>query len=265
MLPYNRLLLLIPLAMLAACDTGKMTAPATRSADNLAPAANVASATTSNAHGPLAFAPEAHPYGQNMIKWSENWWKYIVSIPTDKNPELDMTGADCTVSQQGKVWYLALVGTGSVTRTCTIPKGKALMVNLSGVLNDYPCPDTSFHPAPGQSLQDFLTQGAMQTVDLVNALTLTVDGQEVPNLFSYRYTSPLFQFTGNTTLQTSLDGCITGRPQPAVSDGYYVMLHPLSAGVHTIVFTSSDTHNNQSSVTYNLTVRHSAGDSADDE
>ncbi|MDQ2888988.1 MAG: hypothetical protein M3R65_00345, partial [Gemmatimonadota bacterium] len=148
---------------------------------------------------------------------------------------------------------------GSVTRTCTI-RNRALLVNLSGVLNDYPCPDTSFHPAPGQSLQDFLTQGAAQSVDIVNALTLTVDGREVPNLFSYRDTSPLFYFKGNTTLQTTLDGCITGQRQPAVSDGYYVMLHPLGAGHHVVVFTSSDTHNNHSSVTYDLTVRGGDGD-----
>ena len=254
---YSRLLFLGSLALLAACDAGKTTAPAPVSPNNIAPSATVA---TGSSRDQLAFGPEAHPFGQNMIKWSEDWWKYIVSIPSDKNPELDMTGADCTVSQSGEVWYLALVGTGSVTRTCTIPNDKALMVNLSGVLNDYPCPDTTFHPAPGQSLQDFLTQGAMQGVDLVNALTLTVDGHEVPNLFSYRYTSPLFQFTGNTTLQTTLDGCITGQHQPAVSDGYYVMLHPLGVGTHTVVFTSSDTNNNHSSVTYNLTIRHGDGD-----
>ena len=252
---YSRLLLLAPLAMLAACNPDKATAPTPGNSNDLATNANVASVAASAAGDRLAFSPEAHPYGQNMITWSEDWWKYIISIPTDSNPELDMTGADCTVSQHGKVWYLALLGTGTVTRTCTIPHGRALLVNLSGVLNDYPCPDTTFHPAAGQSLQDFLTQGAMQSVDLVNALTLTVDGHEVPNLFSYRFTSPLFQFTGNTTLQTTLDGCITGQPQPAVSDGYFVMLRPLSTGTHVVVFASSDTHNNHTSVTYDITIR----------
>ncbi len=254
---HLRLFVAIPLVLVAGCDAAKSTAPTPGSADQLAASASKASVSD----GSLAFGPAAHPYGQNMIRWSENWWNFIVSIPSAQNPELDMTGADCTVSQHGKVWYLALVGTGSVTRTCTIPHDRALLVNLSGILNDYPCPDTTFHPAPGQSLQDFLTQGAQQPVDLVNGLTLTVDGREVPNLFSYRYTSPLFNFTGNTTLQTTLDGCITGQRQPAVSDGYYVMLHPLDAGSHVIVFTSSDTHNNHSSVTYNLTVRD--GDNGD--
>lgn len=254
MRPYTRLVLAIPLALVVGCDSAKTTAPTPASPDQLSAQVSASADRGSANHGPLAFAPEAHPYGRNMIQWSEDWWKYILSIPTAKNPELDTTGVDCRVDQHGDVWYLALVGTGSVTRTCRIPHDKALLVNLSGILNDYPCPDTSFHPARGQSLQDFLTQGAIQTVDLVNGLTLTVDGREVPNLFSYRYTSPLFYFTGNTTLQTSLDGCITGRRQPGVSDGYYVMLHPLSSGSHVIVFTSSDTHNNYSSVTYKLTV-----------
>lgn len=256
---YRHLLLVVPLAMLAACNPEKAVAPAPGSSSRLTPSASVASAARGSTIDHLAFGPEAHPYGRNMIKWSESWWRYIISIPTDRNPELDMTGADCTVRQHGKVWYLALVGSGSVTRKCTVPGGKALLVNLSGILNDYPCPDPSFHPAAGQSLQEFLTQGAQQSVDLVNALTLTVDGQEVPNLFSYRFTTPLFQFTGNTTLQTSLDGCITGQRQPAVADGYFVMLHPLGSGAHVVVFTSSDTHNNHSSVTYDITVRHDDG------
>ncbi len=257
MRPYARYVAVASLAVLGACGADRATAP------NAAPspAADQIGAANMNAAGTmLAFAPEAHPFGRNMIQWSEDWWKFILSIPASKNPELDMTGADCNVSQHGNVWYIATVAGSTVTRTCTIPREKSLMINLSGVLNDYPCPDTSFHPAPGQSLQDFLTQGAMQVVNMVNSLTLTVDGKSVPNLFSYRYTSPLFYYTGNTTLQTQLDGCITGHSQPAVSDGYYIMLHPLSPGQHVLVFTASDTQGNNASITYNLTVKSGDGD-----
>ncbi len=64
----------------------------------------------------------------------------------------------------------------------------------------------------------------------------------LPNPFAYRFTSPLFHFTGAASLRTSIDGCITGEDQRAVSDGYYVILRPLDPGRHNVVFTARDTH-----------------------
>ena len=97
-------------------------------------------------------------------------------------------------------------------------------------------------------------------VDGVNGLTLTVDGQTVPNLFAYRSTTPLFSFTGNPSLQTSIDPCITGSSQPAVSDGYFIIVKPLESGNHTVVFTASDVQGVHTSITYNLTIQGEAGD-----
>ena len=192
-----------------------------------------------------------------MTEWSEAWWRWEFSIPTARNPSLDSTGVHCGAGQEGRVWYLgsSFGGAVTLTRACTLPRRRAILVNLSGTLNDYPCPDTTFHPAPGQSLQAFLAQGAKQVVDGVNALTLTVDGRGVPDLFAYRYPTPLFYFTGDPRRTTSSDGCITGRRQPAVADGYFVMLRPLRAGRHTLRFTSHDAMGNSNSLTYDLTVR----------
>jgi hypothetical protein len=89
----------------------------------------------------------------------------------------------------------------------------------------------------------------------VNSLTLTIDGSSVPNLFAYKYTTPLFYFTGAPDLAQSVDPCITGSSQPAVSVGYFTIVKPLAPGTHTLVFTSDDTAGNFSSITYTLTVR----------
>lgn len=205
---------------------------------------------------PLAFGPNSHPYGASMVTWTERWWQWETSVGTTRNPSLDTTGAHCGVNQSGPVWFLGTTfGSGSVTRSCTIPGERALLVNLSGILNDYPCPDPNFHPAPGETLQHFLRHGARQVVDTVNGLNLTVDNAVLPNPFSYRYTSPLFHFTGAASLSKSIDPCITGSRQPAVSDGYYVMVRPLQPGSHTVVFTASDTGGTTTKVTYRLTVR----------
>ncbi|MEP6574508.1 MAG: hypothetical protein ABJD11_17535 [Gemmatimonadota bacterium] len=228
----------------SACDT---TSPAGDAGSALAPRTNAASIA-------LAFPDNARPYGTSTVDWSVNWWRWALSAPTAVNPILDLTGADCGVGQQGPVWYLASIITGSGTRTCTIPHGKALGINLSGILNDYPCPDPNFHPAPGESLQEFLTAGAKGVVDLVDGLTLTVDGQSVEGLFARRNTSRLIHFTGDSSLQTSIDGCITGTEQSAVVDGYFIILKPLAGGSHSITFTASDTHGVMTSVTWNLVV-----------
>jgi hypothetical protein len=204
----------------------------------------------------LAFGPRAHPFGRSMPQWTATWWRWEMSIPAAVNPGLDATGEHCGEGQRGNVWFLATVfAPGSVTRTCTMPPHRAVLVTLSSLLNDYPCPDPNFHPAPGQSLEGFLAQGAAAVENGVNQLNLSVDGQPVPDLFAHRTSTGLFHFTGDPSLATALDPCVTGQRQVAVADGYLVMLKPLSRGHHTVRLGASDVNGFQSDVTYNLTVR----------
>ena len=213
-----------------------------------------------NANPGILFGKDSHPFGASMERWSERIWQWIYAIPAAQNPLLDTTGADCGVNQRGPVWFLPTVidpgGVASFSRTCTIPRHKALLMQLSGVLNDYPCPDPTFQPAPGQSLFDFLQQGAAQIVDSVNLITVSLDGQPLDDMLGYRIASDdLFQLTGDASLQTSLDGCITGSRQPAVSDGYFIMFKPLDPGAHTIVSRATDTHGTDITTTYQLTIQ----------
>ena len=240
---------LVLAAALAACDvsgTGNV--------------ASVARQAESESAGSFAFPPLARPYGTSMVEWSQRWWQYIYAIPAAQNPMLSPTGGDCTLDQTGRVWMMSSVidpgGTASFTRSCALPQGEALLFNLSGVLNDYPCPDPSFQPAPGQSLYAFLAEGARSIVDGVDFLSLTLDGTALPHPFDYRFTSPaLFDITGDPSLTPVFDGCITGSPQPAVADGYSVMLKPPDAGAHTLTLEARDTHGTDVTITWQLTVK----------
>jgi len=215
---------------------------------------------------PLAFAqdpnpgvlpPHSHSYGMTYAEWSTLWWRWAESFPVATNPILDPTGAGCALGQTGPVWFLAGTFGGPATRTCTVPAGKAILLPLVNILNDYPCPDPTFQPGPGQSLEDFLTEGAEFFIDHVTELEAEVDGVALQDLFDYRATSRLFSFTGDTSLQ-QIDACITGSPQAGVSDGYWIMLRPLSVGNHTIHFRGKEVFPGPSvfetDVTYNLTV-----------
>jgi hypothetical protein len=208
---------------------------------------------------PVLFERDARPFGASLETWSERLWDWVYKIPAATNPLLDTTGADCAVNQRGPVWYLPSVivsgGVASFTRRCTVPHERALLVNLSGVVNDFPCPDPTFKPAPGQSLYDFLASGAKPIVDTVNSLDVSLDGAALVDMLAYRVTSDdLFSVDGDVSLQTSLDGCITGSPQPAVSDGYFIMFKPLARGSHTVVQHLTDTFGKDVTVTYDLTV-----------
>jgi hypothetical protein len=208
-----------------------------------------------------AFEPHSAPFGTRMERWSEKLWDWVYSVPAAENPLLDTTGVDCAVRQpDGPVWYLPPVvgpgGTASFTRTCTIPHDKALLLLTSGVVNDFPCPDPTFKPADGQTLYEFLLAGAQGGPNSITAQSLSVDGVFLKHLFDYRETSrDLFDVTGDLSLQTTLDGCVTGSPQPAVSDAFVLMLKPLTSGAHTLVYNIQDNHGVNLTLTYNLTVQ----------
>src|SRR5262249_50285113 len=84
------------------------------------------------------------------------------------------------------------------------------------------------------SLFDFLIADVAPLLDSVNELDVTIDGQQIRDVLGYRFTSTdLFEITGDLSLQTTLDPSITGSPQDAVIDGFFMMLKPLTPGAHT--------------------------------
>jgi hypothetical protein len=41
---------------------------------------------------------DSEPLGIPYYKWTESWWNWLVSIPSDSNPALDMDSKECTLS-----------------------------------------------------------------------------------------------------------------------------------------------------------------------
>lgn len=191
-----------------------------------------------------AFPPTAHPYGKSITDWTADWWRHMYSFGPDDYPILLSDADGPGVSQAGlnttgPVIFLAGSFGQTVTRTITVPHGKALLFPLINFFNDYPCPEEfNFEPAPGQSLEEFLLSPAVPVFEnMISNLSVTLDGNSLNNLTNYRHTTGLFKFTGNPEL-TALDPCVTGTEQDAVSDGYWIMLKPLGYGQHTLNFHS---------------------------
>lgn len=199
---------------------------------------------------------DANPYGQSYGNWGAAWWIWALQFPLENNPITDPTGALSSQGQSGPVWFLAGTFGGTAARTLTVPRGKALFFPLFNIFNDYPCPDPNFQPAPGQTLEEFLTEGAAANIDLATDLFAEVDGVPLQELWNYRAHSDLVTFTGHPSL-VAIDPCLTGEPQPAVADGYWVLLAPLRPGQHTVRFGSKALFGEfqfEVDVTYHLTV-----------
>lgn len=220
----------------------------------LAPAAGQAGRQNS-----VLFPKKSHPYGADIATWGERATRWIYRQPLDRSPLFDDTGANCAVDQKGPVWFIARIAGPPVfsgTRSCTIPARKALFLYIGADVEDYPCPAfPGFEPPPGQSLYDFLSGIAKAVMDTVDSLEVSFDGRPLKDVFSYRYASnDLFRLTGDPSLQPVLDPCITGSPQKAVIDGFFMLFKPLKRGEHTIVVHGTNTFGHDKTFTYHLTI-----------
>jgi len=218
-------------------------------------AATLAASPCVHAEGPV-LSNDAIVDGKTIGDWSAEWWKWIYSLPTNQSPLLDTDGSQAANGQPGgDVFFIAnLARPGTVARSFTIQEGKFLLfpvryVTLDNV--DFPVPLTV------EELRD--TAGGV--VDLMTNLHVSIDGQQI-DVSTHRFSSPVFSFNFETA--DNLDSFIYGHPvtglvDPIVSDGYWIMLAPLSAGQHTIQSSGTETFPDGSqfsvAVTYHLTVQ----------
>ena len=160
---------------------------------------------------------------------------------------------DASAHQSGYVWFLAGANLGPTTRSATVPTGVQLFFPMANFVNDYPCPEPPpFQPAPGESLEHFLIRTGIPFLQGMTELFAEVDGVNLRNLDAYLAISPIFTFTADPALATTVDPCITGTAQPGVAMGYWLLLPPLPPGDHVVHFGSVGWGQD---VTYNLTVK----------
>lgn len=157
----------------------------------------------------------------------------IHSVDSAKSQSASGYGGYCTIVQHGPVWFLegAIRGAENVTRTCSIPEGKALFFPLLNLV------DINTADQPVNELR-------AEIAGCLNAATnisLKVDGQAIASKELLRSRVRSIPFAA----VLPADGVPTDPPtpagiySPAVDDGYYVMLRPLSVGAHTLHFTGT--------------------------
>lgn len=168
--------------------------------------------------------------GKTVGQWTADWWNWATSAPKGQDALTDTTGANANVNQSGPVFFVAGQpndATDPVERSFKVPGGKYLLFPLVNtiVANG---PDPLFSDTPSEA--DAIIG---QHVD-VKSLFASIDGQDIANLGSHREKSPL-NFSV-TMVDNSVTGFPAGTYTDANSDGYWLMVKPLSAGDHTLHF-----------------------------
>jgi hypothetical protein len=188
-----------------------------------------------------------------------DFWQWALATPTNHNPLLDTTGADCAVGQTGKVWFLGgFFGGGSVKRSCTIPKNKQIFFPLINSIN-IDTPNVCGQGPDSIAVAD-LRMSSKVFIDGAINLSATLDGQPIP---FQREVSPVFTTTlpadnvfDPICVGAGLGDVPGGKFKPSVDDGYYAALDELSPGIHTLHFHADDPSQlTFQDVTYILTIQ----------
>lgn len=237
--------------------------------------ASPAAAPLSNGHGQGAapasryiFPREATLYGKSYEEWAAKWWQWVIPIPLNENPQAD---APCDMDQSGQVFFLAANFGGTTTRSCAVPAGKAIFFPILNAVSAN-CPEIAGgdYTCEVSMDQDRLHDSVNGLMELDHTLSLEIDGVAVDGLSDYRAGTATFNTTApenaEDRLWTTCSGPIrdnacgvpVGTPRGVASDGYWVMLRPLSAGDHQIHLGAGVQVSGQTifslDITYNITV-----------
>ena len=203
---------------------------------------------------PIKTSPEGQTYG----RWAVEWYQWALGVPAANSPLTDTTGDNCAQRQVGKVWFLAgSISDAPVVRNCDIPAGKSLFFPLintfyGAFLNDPPETQT----------EEFVRSHPYANCTIPVDISVKIDGVEVqkPSLF---FTGPSGSQSPVFNVQLPPDNLFgvdeTVIPElllsPSAEQGYYLFVHSLAPGEHTIEWTASGCTPDQfQDITYNLTI-----------
>ena len=229
-----------------------------------------------SAGAPGVIAPTSVVQGRTYAQWSVAQWLWFLEQPNvtgsqvlDPNPgtPTQPEAVDCSVRQTGDVWFLSGItpyqpDSSPVFRSCTIPRSVYLFFPvIDNWLDNLGCPTQGNGTTDGPTLAATVKGFA----DSATGLSATIDGVGIPDLGSYRVAAGGFTYVLPRDNALSLF-CVpalpafppgTRTPTPgAFADGYYVMLAPLSPGLHTISFAGAEASPGPftEDVTYQITV-----------
>lgn len=206
--------------------------------------------TTVFADQPKVYPANSVVANRTLADWSAAWRQWADSMPADNHPLFD-TATSCAEGNSGPVWFLGgkfcafptppgqICDNSHAERKCKVPSGVSLyfpVVNAS-------CLDGE--AAAGQCLSAGPNISQMRStvadmIDHTENLEVSVDGKliegNLKNKFRIQSTVYTSLLPDNNLYQALGETNITKGQYNGVDDGIYVMLKPLSKGLHTLNF-----------------------------
>ena len=145
------------------------------------------SATSPDAAGVEILPPDESWGGLSRGELTAQWWQRAFTMPEEISPYTDTTGESCGYQQSGPVFLMPGSLVGSVERTCLVAEGTAIFVGGIGGS----CSTVEPPPFFGRT-EDELRECVTAVNEEIAEYSLQINGQDVPDLDSYRTTSPLF-------------------------------------------------------------------------
>lgn len=228
--------------------------------------ASVPAAWAGNSGNAQVLPPHAHAFGKSYGEWSKEWWKWHFRLPATNHPAFSVDGANCGAGQSGKVWFLAGAFTNEfpqnefntvIRENCTVPTGKAIFFPIINVECSTIDTDPAFQRDDPKKLRTCAKEFVEGPNAIVKDLFVSVDGKPLRSLKNYRAQSPVFRFSfakpDDNILGVDCKKVDCSKPL-AASDGYWIMLPPLSSGKHTIRFAGSFRDPNSNALFFGLDV-----------
>ncbi|WOB06930.1 hypothetical protein [Piscinibacter gummiphilus] len=183
-----------------------------------------------------AVSGEVSPISINQTsqhsRLTEQWWQWAMAVPRQQSPVSDPSGARCGDGQTGSTWFLAGgFGSSKIRRKCTVPAGRSLF---------FPLINTVYYAA--RDAETFTCERAKSLAKLTNDTAIDlfaeVDGTPIGNLKAYRFASDrCFNIFSRVPRTQS-----AYNAYPSATDGYWLLLKPLSPGRHTLKFGGKYNH-----------------------
>jgi hypothetical protein len=189
--------------------------------------------------------PSSLPYGYSYEEWSAKYWQWTLGQSTNHLESLGEPGICSGPGSRVRFLGPSTIGGEAIhieTNHITVPAETPLFLSVLALWQDNGnCPLSAFTTFTPDQLAAF----DQQSWSAVTETTCTIDGIAVegmaePTNSVYNVVSPPFSYTTaekDNLLAAELGAtCIPGdfTVYPAVAEGLYLMLAPLSPGKHTI-------------------------------
>lgn len=158
--------------------------------------------------------------GQPLSVWIQRYWQWERSFPSGNQPSADNTGSLCQNRQNQDVFFLSgSVSSSPITRKCTLPTNKYILIPISNVLAQF--------DGKSNINCDTLQKTAREANEAAINLSIHLSNMTLGSDFMSKIESGCFNLTDNTRGVSGL----------AAGAGFWVVLEPLKPGQYFIRFT----------------------------